>query len=252
MQKISPVRQNIWKSCLRAKLLWNESLLSSKNLLKKLPTLSNILPKVSRKKLGQYGSAEKNFSTGWLIPIVDWIKRLFSRIKVDAIRKKNKFKNGTFVRPTCIMVKAVLNLFIISKESYLIPWYILTVWLFQKSIAAMYLFTKSFRAYNCRKTMCFKKKRERALVKCKSFLHNNFFECKVPRELEKQLLSRPISTRNSVFFFRTWVNCMLTFERETFTIDTDLFKKDHLFTTNSFFPFLKPSRDSENQGSFEK
>ena len=189
----------------------------------------------------------------WMAHSYRWLnKTLIFKNKSRCNSKKNKFKNGTFVRPTCIMVKAVLNLFIISKESYLIPWYILTIWLFQKSIAAMYLFTKSFRAYNCRKTMCFKKKRERALVKCKSFLHNNFFECKVPRELEKQLLSRLISTRNSVFFFRTWVNCMLTFERETFTGDTDLFKKDHLFTTNSFFPFLKPSRDSENQGSFEK
>ena len=137
----------------------------------------------------------------WMAHSYRWLnKTLIFKNKSRCNSKKSKFKNGTFVRPTCIMVKAVLNLFIISKESYLIPWYILTVWLFQKSIAAMYLFTKSFRAYNCRKTMCFKKKRERALVKCKSFLHNNFFECKVPRELEKQLLSRLISTRNSVFF----------------------------------------------------
>ena len=160
-------------------------------------------------------------------------------------------KNDTFGRPICIMVKAIFNLFIISKESYLIPLYILTSRLFQKSIAAMYLFTKSFRAYICRKTMCFKKKRERALLKCKSFLHNNFFEGKVPRESEKQLLSRPISTRNCAFFFRTWVNCMLTFERETFTIDTDFFKTDHLFPTNGFFPFLRRSRHSDHRASFE-
>ena len=45
---------------------------------------------------------------------------------------------------------------------------------------------------------------------------------------------------------------MLTFERETFTVDTDFFKKDHLFPTNGFFPLLKRSRDSEYQGSFEE
>ena len=83
----------------------------------------------------------------WIAHTYRWlIKTLIFKNKSLCISKKNKLENDAFLRPSCIMVKAVLNLFIISKESYLIPWYILTVWLFQKSIAAMYLFTKSFRA----------------------------------------------------------------------------------------------------------
>ena len=61
---------------------------------------------------------------------------------------------------------------------------------------------KNFQSIHLQENYVFQKKRERALLKCKSFLHNKFFEGKVPRESEKQLLSRPIRTQNSVFFFQ--------------------------------------------------
>ena len=66
-----------------------------------------------------------------------------------------------------------------------------------------------------------------------------FLKAKSPGNQKKQHLSRPISTRNSVFFFRTWVNCMLTFERETFTVDTDLLKKRSPLHQKRFLSFFK-------------
>ena len=83
----------------------------------------------------------------WIAHAYGWLnKTLIFKNKSRCNSKRNKCKSDTFVRPPCIMIKAVLNLLIILRESYLIPLYILTVKLFQKSIAAMYLFTKSFRA----------------------------------------------------------------------------------------------------------
>ena len=146
MEKISTVWQNIWKSCLTAKLLWHESLLSSKKLFKKLPTLLNIPSKSFAQKNGSVWKCRKKLFK-WIAHAYGWLnKTLIFKNKSRYNSKRNKCKSDTFVRPPCIMIKAVLNLLIILRESYLIPLYILSVKLFQKSIAAMYLFTKSFRA----------------------------------------------------------------------------------------------------------
>ena len=85
---------------------------------------------------------------------------------------------------------------------------------------------KKFQSIELQEDYVFQKKARKSPNEMQIFSSQQlFFESKVPRESKKQHLSRPISTRNSVFFFRTWVNCMLTFERETFTVDTDLLKK---------------------------
>ena len=105
------------------------------------------------KKLESAEESWRNILGGKVILIYDLIYRLFQINNVKAIRKNNKCKNSAFGRPICIIVKAVSNFFMISNESYLIRLYIFTIKLFQRSVAAMYLFTKTFRAHICRKTM---------------------------------------------------------------------------------------------------
>eukprot|EP00493_Phyllostaurus_siculus_P007371 UN07449 len=56
------------------------------------------------------------------------------------------------------------------------------------------------------------------------FSSQQLFECKVPRESEKQLLFRRISTRNSVFF-RTSVNSMLILNEKLLLLTQISFKK---------------------------
>ena len=111
---------------------------------------------------------------------------------------------------------------------------------------------KKFQSIQLQENYVFQKKARKSPSEMQIFSSQQLFWMQSPQGIRKATFVLTHQYAKFYLFFRTWVNCTLTFEWETFTVDTDFFKKDHLFTTNGFFPFLKRSRDSENQGSFEK
>ena len=116
-----------------------------------------------------------------------------------------------------------------------------------------YVFVENkFQSIHLQEDYVFQKKARKSPSEKQIFSWQQRFWMQSPQGIRKTTFVPTHQYAKFCLFFRTWVNCMQSFERKTFTVDTDYFKKEHLFSSNRSFPFLKRSRDSENQGSFEE
>ena len=95
--KIINTYENNSKSCLRAKLLLNESYVSRKNVSKNLPSFLNMFTKLSSKILGHDTSPDKKLSGKKLFLMNNFMCSLFKKIKNKRIAKLINVKIRNFL-----------------------------------------------------------------------------------------------------------------------------------------------------------
>ena len=78
---------------------------------------------------------------------------------------------------------------------------------------------KKFQSIQLQENYAFQKKARKSPSEMQIFSSQQLFWMQSPQGIRKTTFVPTHQYAKFCLFFRTWVNCMLTFERETFTVD---------------------------------